>query len=229
MVNGGNFCNCFMYQSRYNHASSYKQFLYNFLNNIFGYQIYVPLNRYLREETNIDEDDESKKMLLQSSIVNIMHNTHLLICYQLDKIQRKEVVDETWRNTVLQPCLDIVKIFLKTKLNTFINNSKFNNKKVITHTEKQGVWQYLLGEIELDSDFTAGYFCLQDIVYIENFVKTQRVQLLLEGQIRILKNLWKTLYSCSNKKQSILNRRVDIRVYKMVNGGSVCNCFMHQS
>uniref|UniRef100_M1DE58 Adenylate isopentenyltransferase 5, chloroplastic n=1 Tax=Solanum tuberosum TaxID=4113 RepID=M1DE58_SOLTU len=91
---------------------------------------------YLREETNIDEDDESKKMLLQSSITNIKGNTHLLIFHQLDKIQRlinekmwlvrhiivtgvfkgdrKEVVDEAWRNTILQPCLDIVKRFLES-------------------------------------------------------------------------------------------------------------------
>ncbi|KAG5609654.1 hypothetical protein H5410_020935 [Solanum commersonii] len=83
----------------------------------------------LREETNIDEDDEAKKMILQSSIANIKRNTHFLISHQLDKIQwlinekiwlvhhiiaidvfkgvRKEAVDETLRNTVLQTCLDI--------------------------------------------------------------------------------------------------------------------------
>uniref|UniRef100_M1E0F2 Adenylate isopentenyltransferase 5, chloroplastic n=1 Tax=Solanum tuberosum TaxID=4113 RepID=M1E0F2_SOLTU len=94
------------------------------------------MDSYLREETNIDEDDDSKKMLLQSSISNIKCNTRLLICHQLDKIQRlinekmwlvhhfiatdtfkgarKEVVDEACRNTILQPCLDIVKRFLKS-------------------------------------------------------------------------------------------------------------------
>ncbi|WMV25133.1 hypothetical protein MTR67_018518, partial [Solanum verrucosum] len=91
---------------------------------------------YLREKINIDEDDELKKMLLQSLIVNIKRNIRLLICHQLDKIQRlinekmwlmhhiiatdifkgdrKEAIDEAWRNTVFQPCLDIVKIFLKS-------------------------------------------------------------------------------------------------------------------
>ena len=90
---------------------------------------------YLREEKNIDGDDESKKMILQASISSIKRNTRILICNQLDKIERlindkmwsvhriiatdvftedrKEVVDEAWRNTVLQPCLDIVKRFLK--------------------------------------------------------------------------------------------------------------------
>ncbi|KAH0723811.1 hypothetical protein KY289_006855 [Solanum tuberosum] len=90
---------------------------------------------YLREEKNIDGDDESKKMILQASISSIKRNARTLICNQLDKIQRlinekmwsvhhiiatdvftedrKEVVDEAWRNTVLQPCLDIVKRFLK--------------------------------------------------------------------------------------------------------------------
>ncbi|WMV07752.1 hypothetical protein MTR67_001137 [Solanum verrucosum] len=91
--------------------------------------------KYLREEKNIDGDDESKKMILQASISSIKRNTRMLICNQLDKIQRlinekmwsvnhiiatdvfkedrKEVVDEAWRNTVLQPCLDIVERFLK--------------------------------------------------------------------------------------------------------------------
>ncbi|WMV07678.1 hypothetical protein MTR67_001063 [Solanum verrucosum] len=85
---------------------------------------------YLREENNIDGDYKSKKMILQASISSIMRNTRKLICNQLDKIQRlinekmwsvhhiiatdvfkedrKEVVDEAWRNTVLQPRLDIV-------------------------------------------------------------------------------------------------------------------------
>ncbi|KAG5629948.1 hypothetical protein H5410_001665 [Solanum commersonii] len=123
--------------------------------------ISVPeMARYLREEKYIDEDDELKKMILQASISSIKRNTHILICNQLDKIQRlinekmwsvhhifatdvfkedrKEAVDEAWRNTVLQPCLDIVIRFLKnddhniTKMNTFINNNnKFNKKKVV--------------------------------------------------------------------------------------------------
>ncbi|KAG5609614.1 hypothetical protein H5410_020895 [Solanum commersonii] len=46
------------------------------------------MDRYLREESNMDEDDESKKTILQSSIANIKHHTPLLICHQLVKIQR---------------------------------------------------------------------------------------------------------------------------------------------
>ena len=93
------------------------------------------MDKYLREETNIDGDDESKQMILQASISSIKRNTGMLICNQLDKIQRlisekmwsvhhiiatdvfkedrEEDLDEAWTNTVLQPCLDIVKIFLK--------------------------------------------------------------------------------------------------------------------
>uniref|UniRef100_M1DBD4 ATP binding protein n=1 Tax=Solanum tuberosum TaxID=4113 RepID=M1DBD4_SOLTU len=91
--------------------------------------------KYLRVEKNIDGDDESKKMILQASISSIKRNTCKLICNKLDKIQRLvnekmwsvhhiiatdvfkedriEVVDEAWRNTVVQPCLDIVERFLK--------------------------------------------------------------------------------------------------------------------
>ena len=93
------------------------------------------MDRYLREETNIDGDDESKKMILQASISSIKRNTRMLICNRLDKIQRlisekmwsvhdiiatnvfkedrEEDLDEAWTNIVLQPCLDIVKRFLK--------------------------------------------------------------------------------------------------------------------
>ena len=46
------------------------------------------MDRYLREETNIDGDDESKKMILQASISSIKRNTRMLIRNQLDKIQR---------------------------------------------------------------------------------------------------------------------------------------------
>ncbi|TMW81858.1 hypothetical protein EJD97_007563, partial [Solanum chilense] len=38
------------------------------------------MDRYLREETNIDDDDESKQMLLQASISSIKRNTRMLIC-----------------------------------------------------------------------------------------------------------------------------------------------------
>ncbi|XP_027775106.1 adenylate isopentenyltransferase 5, chloroplastic-like [Solanum pennellii] len=91
--------------------------------------------RYFREETNIDGDDESKQMILQASISSIKHSTRMLICNQHDKIQRliskkmwsvhhiiatdifkedgEEDLDEAWTITVLQPCLDIVKRFLK--------------------------------------------------------------------------------------------------------------------
>ena len=94
------------------------------------------MDKYLREKTNTDGDDESTQMILQASISSIKCNTHMLICNQLDKIQRlisekmwsvhhiiatdvfkedrEEDLDEAWTNTVLQPCLDIVKRFLKS-------------------------------------------------------------------------------------------------------------------
>ncbi|KAG5629950.1 hypothetical protein H5410_001667 [Solanum commersonii] len=51
----------------------------------------------------------------------------------------------------------------------------------ITHTEKQGVRHYLLGEIELDSDFTVEDFFLKSIVYIEFFLKTQCGPIIVGG------------------------------------------------
>ncbi|KAG5629949.1 hypothetical protein H5410_001666 [Solanum commersonii] len=154
--------------------------------------------RYLREEKNIDGDDESKKMILQDSISSIEH--------------RKEV-GTAWRNLVLQPRLDIVIGFLKnddhniseiepdsdftvedfcmksivykenSKMNTFINNNnKFNKKKVVfimgaIGTENLGLdivtnkitHAEKQGEIDKNSNFTAEDFCLKSIVYIEIF------------------------------------------------------------
>ncbi|KAG5629940.1 hypothetical protein H5410_001657 [Solanum commersonii] len=59
-----------------------------------------------------------------------MWSVHHIIATDVFKEDRKEVVDEEWRNSVLQTSLDIVKRFLKnddyniTKMNTFINNKK---------------------------------------------------------------------------------------------------------
>uniref|UniRef100_A0A3Q7ITK7 Uncharacterized protein n=1 Tax=Solanum lycopersicum TaxID=4081 RepID=A0A3Q7ITK7_SOLLC len=115
------------------------------------------------------------QMVLQASISSIKRNTRMLICNQLDKIKRlisekmwsmhhiiatdvfkedrEEDIDEAWRNTVLQPCLDIVKRFLKSDHHNII----------------------IEREIEPDSDFTAEDFCLQAIVYIEKILKTQQL------------------------------------------------------
>ncbi|KAG5609641.1 hypothetical protein H5410_020922, partial [Solanum commersonii] len=129
-------------------------------------------------------------------ITNIKRNTRLLFCHQLDKIQqlinekmrlvhhiistdifkgdRKEVFDEAWRNTILQPCLDIGLEIVTNK---------------ITNIEKQGVRHYFLGEIEQDSDFTAEDFCLQAIVYREIFLKTQRVPIIVGGSNSYIEKL----------------------------------------
>ena len=93
------------------------------------------MHRYLRVESNLDEDHEPKEMILQSSIEDIKRNTHTLIRSQLDKIKRlnkmwlvhqidatkvfnedrEEDVDEAWKFDVLKPCLGIVRKFLKNE------------------------------------------------------------------------------------------------------------------
>uniref|UniRef100_A0A3Q7IUT1 Uncharacterized protein n=1 Tax=Solanum lycopersicum TaxID=4081 RepID=A0A3Q7IUT1_SOLLC len=40
------------------------------------------------KETNIDREDETKQMIIRASISSIKCNTRMLICNQLDKIQR---------------------------------------------------------------------------------------------------------------------------------------------
>uniref|UniRef100_A0A3Q7IUF0 adenylate dimethylallyltransferase (ADP/ATP-dependent) n=1 Tax=Solanum lycopersicum TaxID=4081 RepID=A0A3Q7IUF0_SOLLC len=190
------------------------------------------MDRYLREEINIDGDDESKKMILQGSISSIKRNTRMLICNQLDKIQRlisekmwsvhhiiatdvfkedkEEDTDEAWTNTVLQPCLDIVKRFLKSDHHNIIIEC----------------------EIEPDSDFTAEDFCLQAVVYIEKIQKTQRVPIivggsnsyiekLVEDPVFMFKYKYDSCFIWIDVEQSVLNRRVDMRVDQMVKAGLV--------
>ncbi|XP_027768544.1 adenylate isopentenyltransferase 5, chloroplastic-like [Solanum pennellii] len=214
-----------------------------------------------------------------------MWPVHHIIATDVFKEDREEDIDEAWTNTVLQPCRDIVKRFLKCdrhniiiedKMNTFINNEEFNKKKVIfimgatgtgksrlsvdvathfrgeiinsdkmqvykgleivtnkiTHTEKQGVRHYLLGEIEPDSDFTAEDFCLQAVVYIEKILKTQRVPIivggsnsyiekLVEDPVFMFKYRYNSCFIWIDVEQSVLNRRVDMRVDQLVKAGLV--------
>ena len=51
--------------------------------------------------------------MIQRLINEKMWSVHHIIATDVFKEDRKEVVDEGWRNTVLQPCLEIVKRFLK--------------------------------------------------------------------------------------------------------------------
>ena len=93
------------------------------------------MDQYLREDTNLEKDDESKKLILQSSIEAIKCNTCTLIDHQLGKIKRltnekmwlvyhtnatdvfrevrNEGDDEAWKNIVLKPCQKFVENFLK--------------------------------------------------------------------------------------------------------------------
>ncbi|KAJ8530153.1 hypothetical protein K7X08_036988 [Anisodus acutangulus] len=100
------------------------------------------MDKYLREENKLDNDEESKKMLLQSAIKEIKLNTCKLICRQLEKIRRlrnekmwplhhidatnvfkkvgKDGADDAWNEIVLTPSLEIVEEFLRN------DDHKFN-------------------------------------------------------------------------------------------------------
>uniref|UniRef100_A0A3Q7JL49 Uncharacterized protein n=1 Tax=Solanum lycopersicum TaxID=4081 RepID=A0A3Q7JL49_SOLLC len=175
--------------------------------------VFPEIDRYLREETNIDTDDEAEQMIIQASISSIKRNTRMLICNQLDKIQRliskkmwsvhhiiatdvfKEDFDEAWTNTVLQKCLVILKRFLK-------------------------------------SDFKAEIFCLQVVVYIQKVLKSQRVPIIIGGSNSYIEKHLKdpmfmfiykydSFFILIDVEQSVLNNRVDMRVDQMVKAGLV--------
>ncbi|KAG5629925.1 hypothetical protein H5410_001642 [Solanum commersonii] len=102
----------------------------------------------------------------------------------------------------------------------------------ITHAEKQGVQHYLLGEIELDSDFTAEHFCLNFIVYQEKNLNTQCVPIIIGGsnlyieklveeRVFMFKYKYGNCFIWIDVEQLILNRRVDTKVYEMINAGEI--------
>ncbi|KAG5609618.1 hypothetical protein H5410_020899 [Solanum commersonii] len=139
-------------------------------------------------------------------------------------------------------------------MNTFINNNKFNKKKVVfimgatgmgnpvslltlppIFEDKLSTWtkcKYIRDMKWLqkrshtlrnkpDSDFTI--FCLQAIVYIENILKTQHVPIMVGGPnlyiekivedpVFMFKYKYDTCVIWIDVEQSVLNRRVDMRV-----------------
>uniref|UniRef100_A0A3Q7HPS4 Uncharacterized protein n=1 Tax=Solanum lycopersicum TaxID=4081 RepID=A0A3Q7HPS4_SOLLC len=135
-------------------------------------------------------------MILQASISSIKRNTRMLICYQLDKMQllisekmwsvhhiiatdvfkedKEEDLDEAWMSTFLQPCLDIVKTFLKTIITILLLSKKI--------------------------------------------LKTQRsnsnIEKLVEDSVFISKYKYDSCFIWIDVEQSVLNRRVDMRVIK---------------
>ncbi|KAG5609610.1 hypothetical protein H5410_020891 [Solanum commersonii] len=151
------------------------------------------MDRYLRKETNIDEDDESKKKILQSSMADIKHNTRLLIFHQLDKIQRL-INEKIWL---------VHHIIANAKLNTFINNKKFNKKKVVFIMGATG-----MGKSHLSVDLATH----------------SRGEIINSDKMQVYKGLeilTKNIAHTEKQGQSVLNRRVDMWAYEMVNAGLV--------
>ncbi|KAG5620091.1 hypothetical protein H5410_005309 [Solanum commersonii] len=113
-----------------------------------------------------------------------MWSVHHIIATDVFK-ERKEVVDKAWRNTLLQPYLDIMKRFLKndnhniiiesqtpspspTKMNTFINtNNKFNNKKVVFIMGATGTGKYRLS-VDLATHFRGEIMTSEKCKYIRD-------------------------------------------------------------
>uniref|UniRef100_A0A3Q7ITV6 Isopentenyltransferase n=1 Tax=Solanum lycopersicum TaxID=4081 RepID=A0A3Q7ITV6_SOLLC len=81
-------------------------------------------------------------------------------------------------------------------------------------------------------DFTAENFCLQAVVYIEKILKTQRVPIiaggsnsyiekLVEDPLFMFKHMYDSCFIWIDVEQSVLNRRVDMRVDQVVKAGLV--------
>ena len=81
---------------------------------------------------------------------------------------------------------------------------------------------------------------MQAIIYIEKILKTQRVPIivggsnsyiekLVEDPVFMFKYKYDSCFIWIDVEQSVLNRRVDMRVDQMVKAGNFGNCFMYQS
>ncbi|KAM3309318.1 hypothetical protein P3S67_011062 [Capsicum chacoense] len=82
-------------------------------------------------------------------------------------------------------------------MNSSLNNIiKLNKNKIVfilgatgtgkSHSEKQDVTHYLLGEIHPDSDFTAEDFCDQAILYIEKIISRGYVSIIIDVDVSTL-------------------------------------------
>ncbi|WMV07673.1 hypothetical protein MTR67_001058 [Solanum verrucosum] len=134
--------------------------------------------KYLREEKNIDKDDESKKMILQASISSIKPKMNTFINNN-NKFDKKKVV-------FIIGAKGMGKSRLSVDLATHFRGEIINSDKMqvykgleivtnkITHADKQG-------EIEQDSNFTTEDFYLKCNIYIEKFLKAQCVPIVVGG------------------------------------------------
>ena len=80
---------------------------------------------------------------------------------------------------------------------------------------------------------------MQAVVYIEKILKTQRVPIivggsnsyiekLVEDPVFMFKYKYDSWFIWIDVEQSVLNRRVDMRVDQMVKAGNFCNYSMYQ-
>ncbi|KAG5568417.1 hypothetical protein H5410_064566 [Solanum commersonii] len=167
-------------------------------------QILIPDADYTKGiRQSIDEDDESKKMILQASISSIKRNTPKMNTFiNNNKFNKNKVV-------FIMGATGTGKSRLSVDLDTHFRGETINSDKMqvykgldivtnkITHAEKQGVRHYLLviffqnvlGEIEPDFDFTAEDFCLKSNFFIDNIFKTQCVAIIFGGSNSYIEKL----------------------------------------
>ncbi|KAG5629635.1 hypothetical protein H5410_001352 [Solanum commersonii] len=205
---------------------------------------------YLREEKNIDGDDETKKIIQQASISSIKRNTSLVVevpqifipdadytneigrsigVLEMAKYLREEKNidgDDESKKMILQASISSI----KAKMNTFIiNNNKFNKKKVMFIMGATGMGKsrlsvdlatHFLGEI-INSDKMQVYKGLEIVTNKITHAEKQGVRHYLLEQSILNLRVDMRVDEMVNAEQSVLNRRVDTRVDEMVNAGLV--------
>nr|GEZ37703.1 tRNA isopentenyltransferase [Tanacetum cinerariifolium] len=125
------------------------------------------LHEYLQWETKVDH--ETAENLLNVAISDIKSNTCKLTDSQLSKIHRlrKELRWPIHR-------VDATNVFLRRGLDIVTNK--------ITESEMKGVPHHLLGEIQLEVNFTAQDFCFHALAIIRKVVRSDTMSQLEFGE-----------------------------------------------
>ncbi|CAK9140679.1 unnamed protein product [Ilex paraguariensis] len=103
----------------------------------------------------------------------------------------------------------------------------------VSEAERKGVTHHLLGEVEPDSDFTAGDFCYQALLAMEWIVRSGRVPIIVGGSNSFIEALvedhflfkFRANYDCCfiwlDVSSPVLHSSVSERVDQMVDAGLV--------
>ncbi|XP_069147176.1 adenylate isopentenyltransferase 3, chloroplastic-like [Solanum lycopersicum] len=156
------------------------------------------MDRYLREEINIDGDDESKQMILQASISSIKRNTREI----------EPDSDFTAEDICLQSVIYIEKILKTQRVPIIVEGSNSNIEKLVEDPVFMFKYKY-------DSCFIW--------IDVEQLVLNRRVdmrvdQIVKAANVKTLKELWDSLENKYKTEDAAMKKFIVAKFldYKMI-------------